>query len=205
MKKVILKTLIVMAVISFNGCAMYYRPISPNKTNYNILEKHDGIEFSYRYDMLRERGNKKMGKRELNSGIKIVAVRVTNNTDSIHVIGNDIAFYSGLKEIFPLSPVVIKNHVKQSVAGYTPYFIGALFKSTITFNGRVVSNFPFPLIVFPCIAIGNMLVANTANSKLLKELEDYDIMGKEIKPGETIYGIIGVQDGDYSPLTIRKK
>jgi len=28
--------------------------------------------------MLRERGNKKMGKKELNSGIKIVAVRVSS-------------------------------------------------------------------------------------------------------------------------------
>ena len=63
MKKVILKTLLVLVVISFNGCAMYYRPISPNKTNYNIFEKHDGIELSYRYDMLRERGNKKWERR----------------------------------------------------------------------------------------------------------------------------------------------
>jgi len=50
-----------------------------------------------------------------------------------------------------------------------------------------------------------MLVVSTTNSKLLKELEEYDIMGKEIKPSETMYGILAVQNGDFIPLTIRKK
>ena len=71
MKTNISKVLLFTIAILFSGCAMYYRPISPEKLNYNILEKNDGIEFSYRYDVLKERGNKKMGKKELKSSVKI--------------------------------------------------------------------------------------------------------------------------------------
>lgn len=200
----ILKTLLVIAIISFNGCAMYYRPISPDKVNYNILENHDGIELSYRYDLLRERGNKKMAKKELANGIKIIAVRLTNNTDTIVTVGKNIAFFSGLNEIVPLEPLDVKNKVKQSVIGYLPYFLGAFGNSNVTFNGQLVSSFPFGLFLWPGIAIGNMVVANGANSNLLKELRAYDIVNMDIKPGQTIYGIIGVRDDSFVPLTIRR-
>lgn len=204
MKQMIFKALLVIAIISFNGCAMYYRPISPDKVNYNILENHDGIELSYRYDLLRERGNKKMAKKELANGIKIIAVRLTNNTDTIVTVGKNIAFYSGLNEIIPMEPLVVKNKVRQSVIGYLPYFLGAFGNSNVTYNGRVVSTFQFGLLLWPGIAIGNMFVAYGANSNLLKELRAYDIVDKDIKPGETIYGIIGVRDDSFVPLTIRR-
>lgn len=204
MKQLIFKTVIISFTILFCGCAMYYRPISPERLNYNILEKQEGLEFSYHYDVLRERGNKKMAKKELNSGIKIVAVRITNNSDTTISMGRDISFYTGLNEVTLLSPTVVKNAVKQSVIGYAPYFIGAIGNSTVTFNGKVVSTFNFGLILWPGIAIGNMLVANSANSNLLKELIKYDMTDMKIKPGETTFGIIGIQDGGFIPLTIRK-
>jgi len=203
MGKIIFKAVFFTVAILLSGCAMYYRPINPEKLNYNIREKQDGIEFSYRYDVLRERGNKKMGKKELKNGIKIIAVRITNNSDSTICIGSDVVFYTGLKEVTPLSPIIVKNAVKQSIIGYLPYFIGAFGNSTVTLNGRVVSTFNFGLILWPGIAIGNMLVANTANSNLLKELNKYDMIGTKIKPGVTVYGIIGIQDDGFIPLTIK--
>jgi hypothetical protein len=204
MRKTILKAVIITATILLSGCAMFYRPISPDKINYNILEKQNGVEFSYHYDILKNRGNKKMAKKEMYSGLKIVAVKITNNTDSSICIGSNYAFFTGTNIVTPLPPVIIKNAVKQSVIGYLPYFIGALGNSNVTYNGRVVSTFNFGIILWPAIAIGNMVTASTANANLLKELYKYDLTGKKINPGETVFGIIGIQDSGFIPLTFRR-
>jgi len=47
-----------------------------------------------------------------------------------------------------------------------------------------------------------MLIAGDANTKLLDELRLYNLIGRDIKPGETVYGIIGVRDIGYSPITV---
>lgn len=183
---------------------MYYRPIVPERLNYNIREKYDAVEISYRYDVLKERGNKKMAKKELNGDVKIIALKITNNSDSDINIGRDMEFYSGITPIYPLEPKVIKDYVKQSILGYSFYFLGFFGGSTVTFNGRVVSEFPFNKIIFSAIAIGNMLVAAKANNDLVKELKKYEIMDKDIQPGETIYGIIGIKDRTFIPITLKR-
>ena len=204
MKKKLLKSIIWAVIFLLNGCAMYYRPINPDKLSYNIIENKDKIEFAYRYDVLRERANKKMEKKELKSGIKIVAVKIKNNTDSSICLGSDIRLYSGLTEINLLPPMLVKKAVEQSVIGYIPYFIGALGNSNVSYNGQVVSSFNFGLILWPAIAIGNMITASKANSNFLKELIKYDLREVKIKSGETVYGIIGIQDSGFIPLEIKK-
>jgi len=194
---------VVIILFMVSSCAMYYRPIAPERLNYNIRDKYDDIEISYRYDVLKERGNKKMAKKELNGDVKIIALKITNNSDSVIKIGEDAEFYSGITPIYPLDPNVIKNNVKQSVFGYSFYFLGVLGGTTFSVNGNVVSQFPYNKILFSAIAIGNMLVANKANNDLLKELVTYDIMYKEIKPGETVYGIIGIKDRSFIPITLK--
>ncbi|NDP23095.1 MAG: hypothetical protein GZ091_18740 [Paludibacter sp.] len=200
-----LKFLFPLFVIIFlSSCAMYYRPIMPQKTNYNVKELQNGVEISYRYDVLRERGNKKMSKREEANGIKIVSVKLTNTTDSVLQIGTDIEFYTGITSLNLLEPEQTKKLVKQSIIGYAPYFIGVLGKSNITYNGQTVSSFPFHWFLWGGIAVGNMLVANAANNNLLKELQIYNITNKEIGAHETVYGIISIRESSYIPLTVRK-
>ena len=194
----------VLVLFLLSSCAMYYRPIAPEKTNYNIQNQYDGLEVSLRYDMLQFRGNKKMSKKEQRGSVKIIAVKLINTSDTTINIGRDYAFYSDGVPINLLDPTIVKDHVKQSVIGYAPYFLGCLGGTTITVNERVESNFPYNKIIFSAIAIGNMLTANIANIDLLKELTKYDIRNIDIKPGETVFGIIGINDYDFKPITVKK-
>ena len=48
-----------------------------------------------------------------------------------------------------------------------------------------------------------MLVAGNANKKFYEELLQYDILNRDIQKGETVYGLVGFRNLDFSPLTIK--
>jgi len=101
--------------------------------------------------------------------------------------------------------MVIKESIKQIVPGYLPYLLLTFVNLTTTKeqNGMTEQNvIPIGLVLGPGITVGNMLIAGDANTKLLDELRLYNLIGRDIKPGETVYGIIGVRDIGYSPITV---
>jgi len=42
-------------------------------------------------------------------GVKLIAVQLTNNTDTILNVGKDVAFFSGENQIFPMEPNAAKR------------------------------------------------------------------------------------------------
>jgi hypothetical protein len=205
MKKAILRNLILTFALILTGCAASYRPIDPPSLNYDSHVFQDGIGLSYKYDVLREKGNKKYAKKEDKKGLKLIAVKITNNTDSVINVGTDIAFYIGQNQIFPLEPLAIKETIKQIVPGYLPYLLLS-FTNLYVSNGYSTKTFPIGLILGPALTIGNMTLAGSSNKNLLNELYEYDIFNRNIQSGETLYGMIGVRYIGYSPInvTIRK-
>jgi hypothetical protein len=207
MKKSILKILTFTFVIILTGCAASYRPINPPTLNYNAHDLQDGIGFSYKYDVLREKGNIKYSKKEDKKGVRLIAVKVTNNTDTVMNVGKDIAFYSGQKQIFPMEPITIKESIKQIVPGYLPYLLLTFVNLTLTksnSNGVTTEVVPIGLGLGPGITILNLGIAGSANKNMLDELNQFNILNRNIKKGETVYGIIGVRDMGYSPISIKK-
>ena len=70
-------------------------------------------------------------------------------------------------------------------------------------NSATSSNsFPIGLILGPALAGLNVGIAATANNHFRNELEEYNVLTKEIKPGETAYGLIGLQSRDVAPLRL---
>jgi len=204
MKKAILKVLIFTYVIFLGGCASGYRTINPPSLNYNSHDLQDGIGLSYKYDVLQERGNKKYSKKEDKKDVKLIAVKLTNNTESIINVSKDIAFYSGQNQIIPMEPLAIKNSIKQIVPGYLPYLLLTLLTLNVTTETSQES-YPIGLFIGPAITIGNMAVAGSANTNLLKELNEFNVLNRDIKVGETIYGIIGIREMGYNPLSVKMK
>lgn len=188
-----------------SGCAASYKSIYPVSLNYDSHQSKNGVELSYKYDVLRQNGNKKYAKKENKKGVKLVAVKITNNSQSVVNIGKNLTLYSGNNQIRPMEPLVIKESIKQIVPGYLPYLLLTFVNLTTTKsqNGTIEQNvIPVGLILGPGITLGNMLIAGDANAKLLDELKLYNLIGRDIKPGETVYGIIGVRDMGYSPITV---
>jgi hypothetical protein len=195
--------LLIVIGLLFNSCAMIYRPVNPPTLNYKMSESKDGIELSYKYDVLQLKGNKKYAKSEDRAGVRLVAVRIVNNTDSTINIGTDALFYSGIKPVELMTPYLMENTIKQSTAAYLPYLLFTFLRLNVSSGYYNTVSIPIGYFLGPMLTLGNIITANSANKNLLKELNTYDILNKDIQKGETVYGLIGIEDAEFLPLSIK--
>ncbi len=121
--KLINVSILSFLVVFLCSCASTYKSIRPQNLNYPAQNNQNGIEVAYRYDVMSDMGNKKYAKREKSKGIRVIAVKVTNNSDKTITLGQDMAFFSGQNQIFPLEPVLVKNLLKQPVATYLLFLL----------------------------------------------------------------------------------
>ena len=187
-------------IILFTSCATSYKAIIPDSVNFPAAE--NGSNFSYRFDVLREAGNRKLAKKEERKLVRVVAVKLVNNTGQTLKYGYNYKIYSENAEIEVLSATRTTSYIRQSVPSYLLYL--ALTPAKLTFtSGYKQSSFPLGFILGPGLAGINMAISGTANKNLRTELENNTIIDKEIKPGETFYGLIGIYDNHFMPLTIK--
>lgn len=208
MKTIISKFSILTIAIFLTSCASSYRSINPPSTNYSSHDLQDGISISYQYDVLRSVGNKKYAKKEQKRGVRLIAIKVTNNTDSTINIGRDVTFYSGQNEILPMQPFATKEALKQQPALYLLYLLTTPAKLYVTKTnsngtGTETETYPIGYVMGPGLTVGNMAMASSSNNKMLNELITYDILNKDVKKGETIYGLIGIRSYGYNPISLK--
>ncbi len=196
--------LLMLALFFISGCAASYKTIRPQQLYYTAHSNRDGIVVSYKYNVLQEKGNKKFVRKELKKDIQVVAIKLTNNTPYTLNVRKDLAFYAGDNPVYPMLPVDIKNQIRQSVPTYLPYLL--LTFTTVAFTGGATAVvIPIGILLGPGITAGNMAVAATANKRLLEELTEYNILDKDIRPGDTVFGIIGIRNSGFGPISVRLK
>lgn len=198
-----MKKTILFALLALCGCASGYKSIKPDITYYQSREDYSGVELSYRMGILSEHRNKKYAKREDKKGIRVVAVRLMNNTNSPLVVGEDFRFYTGDSELPLLDPSIVHAELKQGVPIYLLYLLLSPMQLYTSDEQGNVDATPIGLFIGPGIAVGNMLGAGAANQNFLRELMQYNIINKTIEPGETVFGLIGIRDNGYNPISLR--
>ena len=186
-------------IITLSSCAASYKSINPERLRYHARSNDSGIVFSYKYDILKESGNKKYAKKEVRANLQLVAVRLYNGTDSSITMSENITLYSGGLPISPFNTESTIRQLNQNTALYLLYSLLWLQIGSCNNNGCKSATLP---IGIP-ISIGNMIVSSTANSNLKNELNNYDILNDSIEPGETAYGIIGIKDTGFNPLSVK--
>ena len=191
-----LNLLAAVLCIFLSSCAASYKPIMPSKVIYPSVD--NGDQFSYRYNVLRLAGNKKLAKKEDKFNVRIVAIRIVNTSNRVLRYGYNFDLYSGDQRARLLEPNVVSATVKQSVPIYLLY----LLLTPMTFETSSAS-IPIGYVVGPGVTAGNMIVAGSANKRFREELEENSIIEREIKPGETFYGLIGISDNSYMPLSLK--
>jgi hypothetical protein len=199
-------SLIIMAVLLLSSCAAAYNSISPERLSYSSTNLDDAILFSYKYDVLFESGNKKYAKHEEKERIKLVSVKITNNTGKKININNDVTFYAGNRPIVPMSTSGLAELLEQNTPIYLLYLLLTPLQLTKTesngYETRTEPIFPIGIILGPGITAGNMLVSSKANKDFKHELYNYDI-NREIDNGQTNYYLVGFRDIGYEPLTLK--
>jgi hypothetical protein len=194
MKKLLTQiVLLFTAAIFFCSCAANYKTVRPNALNYNNLSTDSSLTFSYKYDVLMEAGNKRYAKKEQKKNVKVVAVKITNNTSSDLHFNTDIKLYAGLQEAVVVDPVVVHKELKL----LTP------MRFYVYKNGATTTNLPIGLFLGPGLSIGNMVEAGSSNTRLRNDLLRYNIQNKTIRAGETVTGLVSIRDIGFNPLSIK--
>jgi len=191
---------LIVIIILLSSCASSYKMINPNRLRYNSNDKNNGISLEYKYNLL----HKKYAKKESQNDIKVVAVKITNNTDHDIVFGKDVKLeYENGRELYIHDNEKVFSTLKQKSAVYLLYLLLTPMKFYKSQNGVQTSSLSIGYVIGPGIAGGNMLVAATANGKFKDELSKYRINGETIKKGETKVGLIGIKSNNYDALRLK--
>lgn len=193
------KALIFFGLMLLLSCATRYRAIKPEELSYSAKNENNCIRYSYKYDVLAIRGNKKHTRKESKYHIKVVAVEFTNISDSAINLKDDLIIRVGNNQVIPMEPKVVKARIHQNVPIYLLYSFIFVYKTECNYGGCETQRYP---IGIP-IAIGNMLLAGTSNQKFLKELEKYNLDNISIKPGETKHGIVCFNAINNEPISFK--
>lgn len=201
--KIIRIALLFITLSAFASCASGYKKIEPRSINYISTSVTDRVTLEYKYDLL----DKKYEKKELKKGVKLVAVKITNNSESDIMFGRDaVLTYENGNEIFVFENDKVFKTLKQKPATYLFYLLlTPLNLYTTGANGQQTSSTPIGLVLGPGLAGGNLIAASSANKKFKRELLDYNINGTLIKKGETIYGLIGIEAESFESLRLEIK
>ncbi len=199
--KIIKILLLFLATLTLTNCASGYKMIEPKTINYISTNETANVKFEYKYDLL----DKKYSKKELKKGIKLLAIKITNNSDRDLMFGRDakLAYENGT-EIFVMENDKVFKTLKQSPASYLWYlFLTPVNLYTTGSDGQQTSSTPIGFVIGPGLAGGNMIAAGSANKKFKTEMLEYDINGTTIKKGETVYGLIGIKTDSFDSLKLK--
>lgn len=209
MKKTIAISSLLVLISLLNSCASSYKTIHPETITYVSRTSQSNVQLEYKYNLL----EKKYKKKEAASHTKLIAVKITNNSDQAIVLGRDyVLSYENGTELKLLDHDQLFKTLKQSPASYLWYLLLSpvqLYSGTTTTNNgytteiKPANSFPIGLILGPGLAGGNMIAASGANKKFKTELQNYDLINRTIKKGETVYGLIGVRTDSYDSIKLK--
>ena len=204
MIKILKISYLAVLVAILNSCASSYQKINPKTLNYASKNIENNILFEYKYDLLK----KKYKKKETKKGVKLIAIKITNNSENDIVFGQDFNLvYENGNIINIIQTDKIFKQIKQSPASYLWYLLltPMQFNTSTSSNGQVQksNSTPIGLLIGPGLAGGNMIAASSANKNFKNELLEFDMNGKTIKKGETIYGLVGLTSNNYDSIKIK--
>ncbi|MCD8413767.1 hypothetical protein LNI90_04835 [Tenacibaculum dicentrarchi] len=164
------KTISILVLLFLaTSCASGYKTINPETLNYVSKSTDKGVILEYKYELLK----KKYHQKELLKDIRLIAVKLTNNSDKDIIFGKDLKLtYDDGAGLYIMENEMVFKSLKQSVASYLWYLLltPLRFYTTDSSNGynQQTSSTPVGLIVGPGIAGGNMIAANSANKKFIR-------------------------------------
>tara|TARA_B100000809_G_C15076712_1_gene508098 strand:+ start:724 stop:1347 length:624 start_codon:yes stop_codon:yes gene_type:complete len=202
-KKLAKTGIIVVITLLMNSCASSYSTINPDRLNYISNDISQEVTLEYKYGLLES----KYAKKEVKRGVRLIAVKITNNSKKDLVFGKDITLtYENGNELSFLENKKTYSTLKQNTLGYLFYLLltpMTFNKTSATNNGIETNSTPIGYAVGPGLAFGNMIAAGSANKKFKKELLDYNIFGTTINSGKTVVGLIGVYSYSYDALKLK--
>jgi hypothetical protein len=174
--------------------------INPQTLNYlsNCTDK--SVTIDYKYNLLKD----KYAKKEIQNGLKVLAIKVTNNSGRDLVFGKDIKLvYGNGNEITIIETDQVFQLLKQHPASYLWYLLLTPARFTTSSNGQQTNSIPIGYALGPGITAGNMIAASSANDSFKKELIKYNIIGTTIKSGDIVYSLVGINSNSFENIKVK--
>jgi hypothetical protein len=189
------------------GCASSYQEIKPSALTFQSKTEDNSVKIEYQTNLL----NGKYAANEIKTGVTLVAVKISNNTGHDLVVRDNIKIYAGEKELTGISLndfyELTRQNANKSLLFLALTPVNAYSSQQTTSGSEITSQstkfYPVGLILGPALAFGNQAAANSANKRFRKELEDNEILGKTIPPGQTAYGLIALRTEPLQTLIFK--
>lgn len=196
--------LLLAITILLSSCASGYKTINPNTLNYRSNSIDQQVLLEYKYELL----DKKYKKKELAKGVRLVAVKISNNSNKDLIFGKDVKLtYDDGSSIYVMENDQVFTSLKQNAASYLWYLLLTPLNLYTTDNTNgfqtETSSTPIGLVIGPGLTVGNMVAVGTANKKFQNDLTTHDLYGMVIKKGQTVSGLIGIRSDDYNSIKIK--
>ena len=204
--KLLKTTFLLSVIVLLTSCASGYRTINPSTLNYLSNSTDKGVTLEYKYELL----DKKYRKKEVAKGVRLIAIKLTNNSNKDLTFGKDIKLtYDDGTGVYIMENEKVFSTLKQSATSYLWYLLLTPLNLYTTENQNgfqtQTSSTPIGLVVGPGLAGGNMIAVGSANKKFEQDLLNYNINGKVIKKGETVSGLIGVRSDNAHSIKVNVK
>ena len=148
--------------------------------------------------------NKKYTDKEVKKGVKLVAIKLTNNSNQDLMFGREIKLtYENGNEIFIMEDDKVFSTLKQKSAFHLFYLLITPINLTLINSNGSTSSIPIGLGLGPLLSGMNIVKASLANKKFKNELMGSDMYGALIKKGETKYGLIGIKADTFDSLKLK--
>ncbi|WBL24454.1 hypothetical protein [Zunongwangia sp. HGR-M22] len=202
MKSINIKILAILSILVLGSCASRYSEIEPESLPYGSMNKDKDIAMQFQYRLL----SKKYASKEKNKGLKLVALKILNNSDKSYFFGEDLrlTYNDGSPVVFATTNQTY-DMLKQKSGFYFLYLLLSPTKFTTSRsdqygNMQTTNNIPIGLLIGPGISLLNFFKAKNANNSFKAELDKYELFNKEIPAGKTVYGLVGIKSTQFKEL-----
>lgn len=206
MKNYLFEILIIL--IAFSSCTTKYQSIAPRQFKYPEAVYSDGVGFTYNYEVFTSKYNRGFKRKELKNEIQIVGVRITNYTDSILTLGDNLQIYADTTPIEIVTPEIAGQRLRQDNALFMLYLLLGPLKLKSTNKNDLEKKekaFPVGFIIGPSLSLASYGSTAFANEKFKKELLLFSPKGKAIMPKSELTGLIAIKVKKPLPLKIKQE
>jgi hypothetical protein len=180
---------LVVPILLLTQCAVRYKPIDPEKVQYDQMFENDEIKLAYRYNALEYRGNHKLAKFERKNNLRIVAAAFTNKSTRTFNIDRDLDIFTNEEDPYYLDGLTAAARLQQHTRAYLLYSL--LIYAKFDCDGRGLNCVPTYVVpVGVPVTVYNMIKAKKANKEMSKEFSKYSVFTRDIGPGQTVYAIM---------------
>lgn len=182
-----------LATLLGAGCAAHYHYIEPANVRFEETAATlagDQIEVAYRYDVLREAGNRRYARKERQSGIALLALRIQNHGPDTLFLPDDFLVTTGPETLYLLPLEEAAETLSQTTAEEAG-------------SGAVEVEVPSGLAVTRDIF--NAFTQVKANIRLAKEMEEHYLLPGALPPGCTVTGLLALPVASGAPLKFSVK